>query len=184
MALSHLLSKEGRGAQSRLSRERNIDRGYLNAIIKGRKPGSDSVRTQIAEHFNTTYEEMLAMGRSIIENDLRKKYPEDDNLKDIDQIPSQLYVTEPQTDQKEVELYLDKFSCKENDNYKYHVDNKALIYIHKRINDARYSAAIGDEAMTKTMLALIEGMETKYAKAIERISKLEEEITQLKKSLK
>ena len=36
-ALNHLLKQEGRGAQVRLARIENIDRGYLNAIIKGRK---------------------------------------------------------------------------------------------------------------------------------------------------
>lgn len=66
-ALAHLLALEGRGAQSRLARQQNIDRGYLNAIVKGRKSGPDEVRAQIAAHFDMTYEEMLALGRSILE---------------------------------------------------------------------------------------------------------------------
>ena len=65
-ALSHLLTQEGRGAQSRLAGQQNIDRGYLNAIIKGRKPGSEKVRAKIATHFNMTYEDMLALGRSLL----------------------------------------------------------------------------------------------------------------------
>lgn len=65
-ALSHLLGQEGRGAQSRLASQQNIDRGYLNAIVKGRKPGSEEVRAKIAGHFNMTYEDMLALGRSIL----------------------------------------------------------------------------------------------------------------------
>ncbi len=65
-ALTHLLTQEGRGAQSRLAGQQNIDRGYLNAIIKGRKPGSEEVRAKIAGHFNMTYEDMLALGRSIL----------------------------------------------------------------------------------------------------------------------
>ncbi len=65
-ALSYLLAKEGRGAQSSLSSQQNIDRGYLNAIVKGRKPGSEQVRIKIAAHFNMTYEEMLSLGRSLL----------------------------------------------------------------------------------------------------------------------
>ncbi len=65
-ALTHLLAQEGRGAQSRLAGQQNIDRGYLNAIVKGRKPGSEEVRAKIAAHFNMTYEDMLALGRGIL----------------------------------------------------------------------------------------------------------------------
>lgn len=66
-ALVFLLEKEGRGAQSRLAREKEIDRGYLNAIIQGRKTGSEHVRGKIAEHFHLPYEEMLALGRRLLE---------------------------------------------------------------------------------------------------------------------
>ncbi len=67
VALNHLLQLEGRGAQVRLSTAQNIDRGYLNAIIKGRKPGAEDIRVRIATHFGMTYEEMLALGRRIFE---------------------------------------------------------------------------------------------------------------------
>ena len=66
-ALNHLLRQEGRGAQVRLSTSQGIDRGYLNAIIKGRKPGAEDIRARIATHFGMTYEEMLALGRRIQE---------------------------------------------------------------------------------------------------------------------
>ncbi len=65
-ALVHLLAREGRGAQSRLAGQQNIDRGYLNAIVKGRKPGSEEVRAKIAAHFDMAYEDLLALGRSIL----------------------------------------------------------------------------------------------------------------------
>lgn len=65
-ALTYLLEKEGRGAQSRLARQQNIDRGYMNAIAKGRKSGAEDVRTKIAAHFDMTYEDMLALGRTIL----------------------------------------------------------------------------------------------------------------------
>ena len=66
-ALSFLLKKEGRGAQSRLSTQQKIDKGYLNGIIKGRKPGSETVREKIASYFKLTYEEMLILGRQLLE---------------------------------------------------------------------------------------------------------------------
>ena len=65
-ALNHLLQQEGRGAQVRLARVENIDRGYLNAIIKGRKPGAEAIRSRIAAHFGMTYEEMLLLGRRLL----------------------------------------------------------------------------------------------------------------------
>jgi len=65
-ALDFLLEKEGRKAQSRLSKEQNIDSGYLNSIIKGRKPGSITVREKIAAHFDLEYEDMLYLGRWIL----------------------------------------------------------------------------------------------------------------------
>jgi len=68
-ALTHLLTQEGRGAQSRLAGQQKIDRGYLNAIVKGRKPGSEEVRAKIADHFNMTYEDMLTLGRGILGRD-------------------------------------------------------------------------------------------------------------------
>ena len=66
-ALVFLLEKEGWGAQARLAREKDIDRGYLNAIIQGRKSGSEHVRGQIADYFHMPYEEMLALGRRLLE---------------------------------------------------------------------------------------------------------------------
>ena len=66
-ALTHLLKEEGRGAQTRLASEQKIDRGYLNAIVKQRKSGSDKVWEKIAHHFKMTFEEMLSFGRTILE---------------------------------------------------------------------------------------------------------------------
>jgi len=77
-ALIFLLEKEGRGAQTRLAREKDIDRGYLNAIIQGRKKGSENVRSKIAAHFQMPYEEMLALGRRLLDpSDQEKKRPSD-----------------------------------------------------------------------------------------------------------
>ena len=64
-ALNFLLQQEGRGAQVRLALAQNIDRGYLNAVIKGRKPAAEEIRLKIADHFGMLYEEMLAFGRRV-----------------------------------------------------------------------------------------------------------------------
>ncbi len=65
-ALTYLLDQEGRGAQARLADLLGIDRGYLSAIIRGRKPGSEAKRCQIAAHFGMVYEDMLILGRRIL----------------------------------------------------------------------------------------------------------------------
>ena len=66
-ALTYLLAQEGRGAQTRLARQQSIDRGYLNAIVKGRKSGSEKIRSKIANHFDMAYEDMFILGRRVLE---------------------------------------------------------------------------------------------------------------------
>lgn len=66
-ALHFLLQQQGRGAQVRLALAQDIDRGYLNAVIKGRKPAAEEIRLKIADHFGMLYEEMLAFGRRVQE---------------------------------------------------------------------------------------------------------------------
>ncbi len=66
-ALLHLLAREGRGAQTRLAKQQNIDRGYLNAIVKGRKSGSEKIRSKIASHFDMAYEDVFILGRRVLE---------------------------------------------------------------------------------------------------------------------
>jgi len=68
-ALTYLLKKEGRGAQTRLADKLNIDRGYLNAIVRGRKSGSEKKRCEIAEHFHMLYEDMLSLGRKLLNDE-------------------------------------------------------------------------------------------------------------------
>ncbi len=51
----------------RLALAQNIDRGYLNAVIKGRKPAAEEIRLKIADHFGMLYEEMLVLGRRVQE---------------------------------------------------------------------------------------------------------------------
>ncbi|WP_319548538.1 hypothetical protein [Desulfogranum marinum] len=68
-ALIHLLKQEGRGAQARLAENQGIDRGYLSAIVRGKKPGSEQIRNKIASHFGMVYEEILILGRRIMDGE-------------------------------------------------------------------------------------------------------------------
>ena len=77
-ALTYLLDKEGRGAQTRLADEQNIDRGYLNAIVRGRKSGSEKKRSEIAAHFGMMYEDMLSLGRRILKGEDNPSLEKDD----------------------------------------------------------------------------------------------------------
>ena len=81
-ALAYLLKQEGRGAQTRLADELKIDRGYLNAIVRGRKSGSEKKRGQIAAHFHLLYEDMLSLGRRILNGEEISK-PDDDTASDM-----------------------------------------------------------------------------------------------------
>ena len=78
-ALTYLLEQEGRGAQTRLADELKIDRGYLNAIVRGRKSGSEKKRGQIAAHFDLLYEDMLSLGRRILNGEEISTKSDDDN---------------------------------------------------------------------------------------------------------
>ena len=81
-ALTYLLKKEGRGAQTQLADKLNIDRGYLNAIVRGRKSGSEKKRCEIAEHFHLLYEDMLTLGRKLLSDEERPTHKSETN-KDI-----------------------------------------------------------------------------------------------------
>ena len=91
-ALNFLLQQEGRGAQVRLAVALNIDRGYLNAVIKGRKPAAEEIRLKIADHFGMLYEEMLAFGRQVQE----ERMPPPVEAKAV--LPDQKDVRTPATD--------------------------------------------------------------------------------------
>ena len=66
VALNFLLQQEGRGAQVRLALAQNIDRGYLNAVIKGRKPAAEEIRLKIVGHFGMLHEQIQTFGSSVL----------------------------------------------------------------------------------------------------------------------
>ena len=79
-ALTYLLDQEGRGAQTRLADEQKIDRGYLNAIVRGRKSGSEKKRSEIAAHFGMVYENMLSLGRRILNGEENPSVEKDNGV--------------------------------------------------------------------------------------------------------
>ena len=83
-ALNLLLQQEGRGAQVRLALVQGIDRGYLNAVIKGRKPAAEEIRLKIADHFGMLYEEMLVFGRRVQEGLVKTEEGEGAERRDVD----------------------------------------------------------------------------------------------------
>ncbi len=68
-ALNHLLKGQGRGSQIQLADRIGVDHGYLNAVVRGRKPGSDAIKTQTAGYFNMHVEDMLTLGRHILSDE-------------------------------------------------------------------------------------------------------------------
>ncbi len=79
-ALTYLLNQEGRGAQTRLADQQKIDRGYLNAIVRGRKSGSEKKRSEIAAHFEMVYEDMLSLGRRILNGEENPSLEKDNGV--------------------------------------------------------------------------------------------------------
>ena len=58
-----------RGVQARIAREAGVQSPYLNAILKGAKPGVDEVRRKIAAALGypgRAYEDFLDIGRTIL----------------------------------------------------------------------------------------------------------------------
>lgn len=67
-AFERLLAEKGRGAQRRIAEAINKTPMRLNDILKGRSRASQSVQEAIARFFGLTYDEMLALGRGIVES--------------------------------------------------------------------------------------------------------------------
>lgn len=66
-ALLRLLDERGHGAQRELAEAIKTDPAHLNSIVKGRRRAGVGLQTRIAGHFGLAYEDMIRMGRSILE---------------------------------------------------------------------------------------------------------------------
>jgi hypothetical protein len=179
-ALVHLLAKEGRGAQSRLAGLQKIDRGYLNAIIKGRKPGSEEVRAKIADHFNMAYEDMLALGRSILGGKESKNSegisepeqgatPLSDNIKDREVIDLNSVGKFKETQSSISEKILKVVDILEsNTNYR-DVLSEMIDAFHEAVNTKNDNLKLRNQM--KEMEARIAGLEKRLAAKKDRVPK-------------
>ncbi len=66
-ALSWLLGKRGRGGKTELALFARVSKSFLSEIIKGRKGIPDEMAESAADYFGYRHEEMLALGRWIME---------------------------------------------------------------------------------------------------------------------
>jgi phage repressor protein C with HTH and peptisase S24 domain len=64
--LAYLLERKGRGAQTAVAIEAGISQSYLNQIKAGSRTGRVKVLHAIAGALDTTYEEMLRLGESLV----------------------------------------------------------------------------------------------------------------------
>lgn len=66
-AVKFELARRGWGAQARLARELGIDTPQFNNIISGRRPSEEELRRAISEKLGIAYDEMITMGRQILD---------------------------------------------------------------------------------------------------------------------
>ena len=72
-ALNYLLSKEKRGALTRLAEAVGRTPAQISHIKEGIRPGDEKLKQQIANYFNMTYEEFLILGANILEAEEKTK---------------------------------------------------------------------------------------------------------------
>ena len=68
-ALDFLLKKEGFGSQTKLANAVGMKPNFVNNILKKRSPGPQDKKEKMANYFGMKYEEMLAFGRKLIEEE-------------------------------------------------------------------------------------------------------------------
>lgn len=66
-ALQQSLKKQGRGAKKKLAEMVNISPNHLSDILASRKNAGQMLKEQIAQTLGISFEEMLALGRQLIE---------------------------------------------------------------------------------------------------------------------
>jgi hypothetical protein len=76
-AFERLVSDKGRGVQRRLAEALGIGPVHVNDVLKRRKRASQNLQERIGQFFGLGFEEMLALGRRIIEAEsgLGRKLP-------------------------------------------------------------------------------------------------------------
>ena len=66
-ALKRLIEHRGRGAQRRLAEALDKKAPYVNDLLQERRNAGQALQEQIASHFEMKLEEMMALGRQILE---------------------------------------------------------------------------------------------------------------------
>ncbi len=66
-AFKSALKNRGWGAQAKIAEVLNVSRSQINDIARGRQGGPEHLRAKIAEEFGCTYEEMIAVGKKILQ---------------------------------------------------------------------------------------------------------------------
>jgi len=67
-AFKKLLKKSGWGTQRKMAEEIKASAQHINDILRGRKNAGKAMMENIANFFNLSLEQMLAMGREIVES--------------------------------------------------------------------------------------------------------------------
>jgi len=81
-ALNHLLSKQGRGALSRLAEAVGRKPAQISHIKEGIRPGDEKLKQKIANYFGMTYEEFLILGATLLEAEEKAKEMSKELLKE------------------------------------------------------------------------------------------------------
>jgi hypothetical protein len=82
----------------------------LNSIIKGRKPGSITVREKIASHFELEYEDMLLLGRWILSGNDGNNWNSNENVPtkiDITQETNRFFSNKNNLEDKNLKLLME-----------------------------------------------------------------------------
>jgi len=74
-AFSWIVREGERGIQAKIAREIGVEPSYINRIASGDRPGSEEVRRMIADSLGYTYEQILDLGRWILEGNNPAMWP-------------------------------------------------------------------------------------------------------------
>lgn len=68
-AFRKLIEDAGRGTQRDISRRIGKSTTHINDVLKGRKRASQEMQEEISSYFGLNFEEMLGMGRNLLEHE-------------------------------------------------------------------------------------------------------------------
>ena len=80
-ALDFMIEQKGHGAETALSIESGVSQGHINKIKKGVRGGGTDTLHKLSRALETTYEEMLALGRILLKEQSDEPLTEHEKLK-------------------------------------------------------------------------------------------------------